>query len=135
MILYAGTSTHLILSWNLNNIFKASSKVPLPKLKELKHPGSVQALLPINKLKLLITADLLGNMFVWNLNTHQLERTMDRSRKAITHLTYDDVSGFVFSSGMDKDAYVWNPYVSNYINRLVGHLRSLIGIKCVPDSF
>lgn len=54
--------------------------------------------------------------------------------KGIYSLDWNSEHSCLFSAGLDREAYVWNPYVEKEIFRLSGHNHSLVGVKCVPKT-
>lgn len=44
------------------------------------------------------------------------------------------ISDFVISAGLDREAFIWNPYVSKKIYALKGHQHALIGVNTLEDS-
>lgn len=44
------------------------------------------------------------------------------------------INDCLISAGLDREAYIWNPYVSKKIYALKGHQHSLIGVKALEDS-
>ncbi|OMJ84317.1 hypothetical protein SteCoe_14603 [Stentor coeruleus] len=135
-ILYAGGPEGMIYYWNLQD---NSSRIPqsnlLPKPKDFNHGNkAVTAMIMISKLNILATSDLDGQILLWNFPLHTPNRKMTKLSKGIYALDWSDSVGCLFSAGLDRAAYVWNPYVNKHIYKLSGHIHSLVGIKCVPDT-
>lgn len=135
-ILYAGGPEGMIYYWNLQD---TSSRITqsniFPKHKDFHHGNkAVTAMLPIPKLNILATSDLDGQILLWDLPFLTPNRKMIKLNKGIYSLDWSGAVGCLFSAGLDRAAYVWNPYVNKYIYKLSGHIHSLVGVKCVPDS-
>jgi WD40 repeat protein len=112
------------------------SKSKYSKLKEPDRKNkAVSAMLPIPELNILVTSDLVGQILLWNIPSHTLNRKMLTLEKGIYSLDWSAKAGFLFSAGLERAAYVWNPYVNKYIYKLSGHIHSLVGVKCVPESY
>lgn len=136
-ILYAGgpgpdASIHY---WYLQDLQqKLPSGHNFPKMGIYSHTESVTAMMPIDDLSLLVTSDLKGQIILWNVPSFEPNRKMKKLSKGIYSLDWSSKVGSFFSAGLDRAAYVWNPYVTKYIYKLSGHIHSLVGVKCVPDS-
>lgn len=135
-VLYAGGPEGMIYFWNLSDLTqRILAHHAFPKLADFSHEkNAVTAMMPISSLDLLVTSDLAGQILLWNVPSLEPNRKMKRLPKGIYSLDWSADVGCLFSAGLDRAAYVWNPYVTKYIYKLSGHIHSLVGIKCVPDS-
>jgi WD40 repeat protein len=135
-VLYAGGPEGMIFYWNLSDLTqRLLQHHAFPRVNDFYHDKSaVTAMMPIPSLDLLVTSDLGGQILLWNVPSLEPNRKMKRLPKGIYSLDWSSDVGCLFSAGLDRAAYVWNPYVTKYIYKLSGHIHSLVGIKCVPDS-
>lgn len=134
--LYAGGPEGMIQYWNLQDL-----QQKLPQSHSFVKTGVythglevVTAMMPIDDLKLLVTSDMNGQIILWNVPAFDGNRKMKKLAKGIYSLDWSSKFSSFFSAGLDRAAYVWNPYVTKYIYKLSGHIHSLVGVKCVPDS-
>lgn len=93
------------------------------------------ALLPIKEMSILVSADLHGKIFLWDIPQNTYRRKLRGQEKGIYSLDWHAESACLFSAGLDREAYVWNPYVEKEIFKLTGHNHSLVGVKCVPLTY
>ncbi|OMJ91134.1 hypothetical protein SteCoe_6398 [Stentor coeruleus] len=98
------------------------------------HKTVVAALLPIKKMNILVSADLHGNIFLWDMPQNTKRRQLKGQVKGIYSLDWNSEHSCLFSAGLDREAYVWNPYVEKEIFKLSGHNHSLVGVRCVPKT-
>ena len=139
-VLYSSGTDGMIYEWDLDT-FKEISNIgmlnPFSKnrKKEAGHSSPVSALLPIPKLNILVSADLGGKMILWDMPTNKRKSTMEPLNKGIYSLDWSPDVSSLYSAGLEHDAFVWNPYVRKHIFKLKGHIHSLIGIRCIPNSY
>ena len=134
--LYAGGPEGMVCYWDLS---ETQGRQPatnvLPRHKDHHHGSkAVTAMITIAKLDILVTSDLSGQILLWDIPSHLPNKKMDKQPKGIYSLDWSSEVGCLFSAGLDRAAYVWNPYVTNHIYKLSGHIHSLVGVKCIPDS-
>ncbi|CAG9329654.1 unnamed protein product [Blepharisma stoltei] len=135
--LYAGGPEGMIYYWNLYDVFERENRenyMQYPKPKEFHHTNAVTTMLPIPGLNILATGDLDGKLLLWDIPSHQPNRKMKELSKGIYSLDWSADVGCLFSAGLERSAYVWNPYVNKWIYKLSGHIHSLVGVKCIPNS-
>lgn len=138
-ILYSSGMDAIIYTWNLDSGREGNNSIKMWNPFSIKddkvgHKAIVAALLPIKKMNILVSADLHGNILIWNM-PHNTQRTrLKGQNKGIYSLDWNSEHSCLFSAGLDREAYVWNPYVKKEIFKLAGHNHSLIGVKCVPKT-
>jgi WD40 repeat protein len=132
--LYTGAADNVIYSYRIGDIDRLANTT-MVKGKEISHPFTISSILPLNDLNMLASADLSGKILLWDLSNHSLVRRMRDLDKGICALDYDPSTRSLFSAGLDRDAYVWNPYVQKWIFKLSGHIHSLTDIKFIPNTF
>ena len=136
--LYIGGPNGSLYFWELTDLIKRHKRTdatPFRRTKKEGHTHSISAIVGIPELSLLATGDIHGKLFLWDVPSHSLNRKMKELNKGIYCLDWNPSVGCLFSAGLDRSAYVWNPYVSKYIYKLSGHIHSCIGVRCIPDSF
>mmetsp|Transcript_25721 Transcript_25721/g.45135 ORF Transcript_25721/g.45135 Transcript_25721/m.45135 type:complete len:913 (-) Transcript_25721:3141-5879(-) len=138
-LLYSAGLDAVIYIWDIDNVALGQNVIkmynPLPKNdSDQGHRSPITALLPIESLSVLVSADMDGKIFLWEIPNHTHRRTMQQQDKGVYYLDWHSYANCFFSAGLDHDAYVWNPYVSKYIFRLKGHIHSLAGVKSVPNT-
>lgn len=138
-ILYSSGMDAIIYTWNLDSGREGNNSIKMwnpfsTKDDKVGHKAIVSALLPIKKMNILVSADVHGNILIWNM-PHNTQRTrLKGQNKGIYSLDWNSEHSCLFSAGLDREAYVWNPYVKKEIFKLAGHNHSLIGVKCVPKT-
>lgn len=135
--MYAGGPEGLIYYWNLHDVFERGNKEGYQhysRPKDFHHTNAVTTMLPIPGINLMATGDLDGRLLLWDVPTHQPNRKMKELSKGIYSLDWSPDVGCLFSAGLERSAYVWNPYVNKWIYKLSGHIHSLVGIKCIPNT-
>lgn len=139
-LLYSAGLDAVIYIWDIENPELGQNIIkmynPLPKNdSDQGHRSPITAMLPIESLSVLVSADMDGKIFLWEIPQHTHRRTMQQQDKGVYSLDWHAEANCFFSAGLDHDAYVWNPYVSKYIFRLKGHIHSLVGVKSVPKTY
>ena len=137
-ILYSSGTDAIIYAWDVK-LAKESNSIgswnPFSSVDDKSgHRTVVAALLTIEKMNILVSADLHGNILLWDMPSHKKRRELDGQVKGIYSLDWNAEHSCLFSAGLDREAYVWNPYVEKEIFKLSGHNHSLIGVKCVPKT-
>lgn len=59
-------------------------------------------------------------------------RRLEGHQKAVRDIAYSARHKSIISCGFDFHVYVWNPYVAEKIQKLIGHEAPLIGVNCQP---
>jgi WD40 repeat protein len=133
--LYSGGIDAIIYSWDLKEgMEKTSIKMWNPfseDVEEYGHSSPVTALMPIHRMGLLVSADLAGKIFLWDIPQNTVSRKLAGQDKGIFSLDWHPSYNCLFSAGLDREAYVWNPYVEEKIYTLSGHIQSLVGVKVI----
>ena len=115
--LYIGGPDGHMYFWNLYDVVERDDKTPhtFSREKNPVHTASVSAILPIPSINTLATGDMSGKLVLWNIPGHTIKRKMFKLNKGIHSLDWNEEIGCLFSAGLDRAAYVWNPYVKKYI--------------------
>jgi WD40 repeat protein len=137
--LYSSGTDAIIYAWDLKEGREKMNSIKMwnpfsTEDDKSGHKTVVAALLPIKKMNILVSADLHGNIFLWDMPHNTKRRQLRGQSKGIYSLDWNSEHSCLFSAGLDREAYVWNPYVEREIFKLAGHNHSLVGVKCVPKT-
>lgn len=137
--LYSSGTDAIIYAWDLKEAREKMSSIKMwnpfsADDEKSGHKTVVSVLLSIKKMNILVSADLHGKIFLWDMPQNTKRRQLNGQVKGIYSLDWNSEHSCLFSAGVDREAYVWNPYVEKEIFRLSGHTHSLIGVKCVPKT-
>ena len=111
------------------------------------HKGQIMALLPITSqsiyiyiyiyilIDILVSSCMKGMICEWNLEDLEPRGNLKGHTMGVYSLDWSEKIASLFSAGIDHDIFIWNPFVPTRIFVLKGHNHSLVGIKCVPNTY
>ena len=138
--LYSSGTDTIIYAWDLKTCCEKSAIKnwnPFADLTEDQsgHRSIIISLLVIEEMSMLVSGDMYGKIFLWDIPQSTIRRKLKGQEKGVYYLDWHPEFQLIFSAGLDRDAYVWNPYVKKEIFKLTGHNHSLIGVKCIPGTY
>jgi WD40 repeat protein len=111
--LYSGSSVGLIHSWNH---FK---RIEISFMKA--HDDIINDLLLLEPFDCLASASSDGLIHMWDEYTFCKRQSFYGHSKGILSLAYSHSCKTLISAGYDHEALIWNPFVPELLNKLIGH--------------
>jgi len=102
--------------------------------QQFGHAGPITDILPIYEYNTLASCATDGKICLWDIPSHAYKKDLLGHEKGVFCLDWSEEHRFIFSAGLDHEAYVWNTYVSDKINLLRGHNHPLVGVKVCPGT-
>ncbi|KAF2876818.1 WD40-repeat-containing domain protein [Massariosphaeria phaeospora] len=94
----------------------------------LGHTGEIISIAVSDSGKYLATGDKHARLIIWDADTLTPRKLFTRHRDAVTSLSFRRGTEQLFSGGADRAVIVWSAPESAYIETLVGHQDTVIGI-------
>lgn len=94
----------------------------------LGHTGEIISIAVSDSGKYLATGDKHARLIIWDAETLTPRKLFTRHRDAVTSLSFRRGTEQLFSGGADRAVIVWSAPESAYIETLVGHQDTVIGI-------
>ncbi|EOA81073.1 pre-rRNA processing protein [Exserohilum turcicum] len=94
----------------------------------LGHTGEIVSIAISDSGKYLATGDMHARLIIWDADTLTPRHLFTRHRDAVLSLSFRRGTEQLFSGGADRAVIVWSAPESAYIETLVGHQDSVIGI-------
>jgi len=96
------------------------------------HTSTITDILIVQARDLFFTCSMDAKIVCWDLKILSFRRQFIGHKKGVLSLGW--INDNLISAGLDRDALIWNPYVSKKIYTLKGHQHSLIGVRTLEDS-
>jgi len=100
-----------------------------------KHTQMITDILVIEQNNVIVSCDLAGVIFLWNLATLEDKRPLGSHNKGCLCLAYLESKNLLLSTGYEHQVYVWDIVVGEMVSSLQGHSQSLIGVKIFPGTY
>jgi ribosomal RNA-processing protein 9 len=94
----------------------------------LGHTGEIISIAVSDSGKYLATGDKHARLIIWDAETLTPRHLFTRHRDAVTSLSFRRGTEQLFSGGADRAVIVWSAPESAYIETLVGHQDTVIGV-------
>ncbi|KAF2832173.1 small nucleolar ribonucleoprotein-like protein complex subunit [Ophiobolus disseminans] len=94
----------------------------------LGHTGEIISISISDSGKYLATGDKHARLIIWDAETLNPRHLFTRHRDAITSLSFRRGTDQLFSGGADRAVIVWSAPESAYIETLVGHQDTVVGV-------
>lgn len=100
-----------------------------------KHAQMITDILVIEQNNVIVSCDLAGVIFLWNLATLEDKRPLGSHNKGCLCLAYLESKNLLLSTGYEHQVYIWDIVVGEMVSSLQGHSQSLIGVKIFPGTY
>lgn len=100
-----------------------------------KHMQMITDILVIEQNNVIVSCDLAGVIFLWNLTTLEDKRPLGSHNKGCLCLAYLESKNLLLSTGYEHQVYIWDIVVGEMVSSLQGHSQSLIGVKVFPGTY
>jgi len=100
-----------------------------------KHAQMITDILVIEQNNVIVSCDLAGVIFLWNLTTLEDKRPLGSHNKGCLCLAYLESKNLLLSTGYEHQVYIWDIVVGEMVSSLQGHSQSLIGVKVFPGTY
>ncbi|GLD99169.1 hypothetical protein PINS_up007887 [Pythium insidiosum] len=129
-ILYSASATGQVHAWDLQSLrhrhaFFSRHDDPERVMTDIEMIESMGAL---------ASASMDGNIYLLDLLTDKVTRTMRGHRKGVAILRYCAENRYLLSAGLDHSVQVWNPHLEQNVGSLPGHRHQLIGMDVRPGT-
>ncbi|KAJ0409881.1 hypothetical protein P43SY_005775 [Pythium insidiosum] len=129
-ILYSASATGHVHAWDLQALrhrhaFFTRHDDPHRVMTDIEMLESMGAL---------ASASMDGNIYLLDLLTDKVRRTMRGHRKGVSILRYCADNRYLLSAGLDHSVQVWNPHLEKNVGSLPGHRHQLIGLDVRPGT-
>lgn len=94
----------------------------------LGHTGEIVSIAISDSGKYLATGDKHARIIIWDAETLNPRHLFTRHRDAVTSLSFRRGTEQLFSGGADRAVIVWSAPESAYIETLVGHQDTVVGV-------
>jgi len=94
----------------------------------LGHTGEIISIAISDSGKYLATGDKHARLIIWDADTLNPRHLFTRHRDAVTSLSFRRGTEQLFSGGADRAVIVWSAPESAYIETLVGHQDTVVGV-------
>ena len=113
---------------------KLKNIIEMVSLKN-KHTQMITDILVIEQNNVIVSCDLAGVIFLWNLTTLEDKRPLGSHNKGCLCLSYLESKNLLLSTGYEHQVYIWDIVVGEMVSSLQGHSQSLIGVKVFPGTY
>jgi WD40 repeat protein len=113
---------------------KLKNNIDMVSMKA-KHTQMITDILVIEQNNVIISCDLAGVIYLWNLITLEDKRPLGSHNKGCLCLSYLESKNLLLSTGYEHQVYVWDIVVGEMVSTLQGHSQSLIGVKIFPGTY